>query len=121
MSSPKNRGERSSRGQTAANQTTTAAYTPVILPRGTDLNCFIINPKEKKNDSSDDSTSVNAFAGSSFESPPAADRLPRPPMHWIDSRGNACHKLQFTVQDSKYSDDLLTRHIKALLKVPVQV
>lgn len=121
MSSPKNRGSQPSRGHNAANPNKSAAYPPMILPRGIDLNCFVVNPKEeRKNDSSNECISSNAFAGSSFESPPAADRLPRPPTHWIDSRGTACHRLQYTVQESKYSEDLLTRHIKALLKVPVQ-
>ena len=64
----------------------TGNFKPMILPRGVDLESFLKTQnlkREKKTDASDGTISSNAFAGSGFQSTPAANQLPKPPAHWI--------------------------------------
>lgn len=71
--------------------------------------------------SSDDAASIAGYAGAGFHSPPSAEVLPSPPMHWTNHGQDATHPVTINFQlNQALSVAALTSHIKGLLKVPAQ-
>nr|XP_039263318.1 proline-rich nuclear receptor coactivator 2-like [Styela clava] len=71
--------------------------------------------------SSDETMSGCSYAGAGFHSPPNAELLPSPPMHWMSGGQPTSHSVAINFQlNQALSVAALTSHIKGLLKVPAQ-
>lgn len=66
------------------------------------------NMKSKKEIFTCDEKEIN-YAGAKFSDPPSPSVLPKPPSHWMDMRHD--------IQHSNQCKELMTYHLKTLLKV----